>query len=132
MEQTTDVDLLRIRLVRCDSGGYNRKIAFENLNEIMEKRGWAIPSAQTAVDGKGTTIAVRVFDNSPLEKLDVMVPVRLKITSHTEKKPDFNYQIAFIGLIESLRKHGYEIIRAERRTSGRGSDIAIRVRLEEI
>lgn len=61
------------------------------------------------------------------------VPVRLDIIPYQEEiRKDFNYQIVFFGLKDELYKQGHEITKAERRIAGRGSDIAIRVRLKEI
>lgn len=120
---------VHIKFINCVSGQYNRKIVFLDLETILRQKGLDVLASQTTENRRDTPIAVRVFDES-MSNLETTIPIHIKITRYSEKKPGFNSQIIFIGLVETLRQIGHNIVRAERWDGGHGSDIAIRLRIQ--
>jgi hypothetical protein len=118
--------VLKVRLATYSDTYCNRKLVFENLETILQKRGHRVISAETRECGRGTALALRIKTKSQAgRKLEISTNL-----SVVENDDDyFTHRIVFRNLEDRLEAEGILIELCSTRESGRGTPLALRVSL---
>jgi hypothetical protein len=118
--------LLKISLAEYSDTYCNRKLVFENLEGILQRRGYRVASAETRERGRGTALALRIKTKSQAGK-KLEISTSLSVVKNSDDY--FTHRIIFRNLEENLQAKGILIELCSTRESGRGTPLALRLSL---
>ena len=119
-------ELLKLRLATYSDTYCNRKLVFENLENILQKNGYRVNSAETRESGRGTALALRIKTKAQAGKT-LEVSTNLSVVENHDGY--FTHRIIFRNLEEKLETEGVVIELCSTRESGRGTPLALRLSL---
>lgn len=117
--------VIEVSFVPFNDGRFNCKIVFTNLEEVLKDLGYEVQRAETRQSGQGTPLATRVLSGSRSQQF--AIPVTIRIAHHQDRH--FNRKVVFVDLEETLRRNRITVDVCETRENGRGTPIALRVRI---
>src|ERR1700704_5364749 len=108
--------LFEIRLAEYSDTYCNRKLVFENLEDVLQKKGYRVAPAETRERGRGTVLALRIKTKSQAGK-KLAISTNLSVVKNSDEY--FTYRIIFRNLEENLEAEGILIKLCSTRESRR-------------